>query len=88
MERIIVVRWSKSIGPEPIIQYPPAKSFPPKDLFVKLWTIHELNKERSMLEFVPEGESWYISVTQQYEGELYLLVLAYNQNADLENIID
>ncbi|MBN1803102.1 MAG: hypothetical protein JW891_16445 [Candidatus Lokiarchaeota archaeon] len=88
MERVIVVRWSVNTGPEPIIQYPPAEKFPPNDLFVKLWTIHELNKERSMLEFVPEGDHWYISVTQQYSGELYLLVLAYSQNADLENIID
>ena len=88
MERLIIVHWNKSTGPEPIIQYPPAKKFPPKDLFVKLWTIHELNKEHSMLEFVPEGENWYISISQIFKNELYFLVLAYNQSADLENVID
>ncbi|MFX1276391.1 MAG: hypothetical protein ACFFBP_04470 [Promethearchaeota archaeon] len=88
MERIIVVHWNKNTGPEPIIQYPPKEDFPSTDLFVKLWTIHELNKERSMLEYVPEGDNWYISVPQKYAGELYFLVLAYGKNHDLENIID
>ena len=88
MERLIVVHWDKSSGPIPIIQYPPAESFPPKDLFVKLWTIHELNKEHSMLEFVPEGKNWFISISQQFKNELYFLVLAYSQDADLENVID
>ena len=88
MERLIIVHWNKSTGPEPIIQYPPAKKFPPKDLFVKLWTIHELNKEHSMLEFVPEGKNWYISISQQFKNELYFLVLAYSQDAELENVID
>jgi len=88
MERLIIVHWDKSTGPQPIIQYPPAESFPPKDLFVKLWTIHELNKEHSMLEFVPEGKNWYISISQQFKNELYFLVLAYSQDADLENVID
>ncbi len=88
LERIIVVHWNKNTGPEPIIQYPPKEDFPSTDLFVKLWTIHELNKERSMLEYVPEGDNWYISVPQRYAGELYFLVLAYGQDHDLENIID
>lgn len=88
MERLIIVHWDKSTGPQPIIQYPPAENFPPKDLFVKLWTIHELNKEHSMLEFVPEGENWYISISQKFKNELYFLVLAYSQDADLENVID
>ncbi len=88
MERVIVVHWNKNTGPEPIIQYPPKDGFPSTDLFVKLWTIHELNKERSMLEYVPEGENWYISVPQKFSGELYFLVLAYGKNHNLENIID
>lgn len=88
MERIIIVHWNRNTGPEPIIQYPPKESFPPKDLYVKLWTIHELNKEKTSLEFVPEGDNWYISVSQQYAGELYLLVIGYSQDTDLENIID
>jgi len=88
MERLIIVHWNKSTGPEPIIQYPPTEDFPPKDLFVKLWTIHELNKEHSMLEFIPEGSSWYISISQEFKNELYFLVLAYSQDAELENVID
>ena len=53
MERIIIVHWNKSTGPEPIIQYPPGE-FPPKEIFLKIWAIHELDKESSMIEYIPE----------------------------------
>jgi hypothetical protein len=79
MERIIVSHWNKQTGPEPIIQYPPEKPFPPKDLFLKIWAKHELNKENSMIEFIPEvGENSFISIIQQFEGEIYFLILDYD----------
>ncbi|MFX1455022.1 MAG: hypothetical protein ACFFDB_06565 [Promethearchaeota archaeon] len=78
MERIILSHWNKQTGPEPIIQYPPEKPFPPKDLFLKIWAKHELNKENSMIEFIPEdGEKRFVSITQQFEGEMYFLILVY-----------
>ena len=80
MERIILSHWNKQTGPEPIIQYPPEKPFPPKDLFLKLWAKHELNKENSMIEFIPEdGENSFVSIIQQFEGEIYFLILVYDQ---------
>ncbi|MHA2036730.1 MAG: hypothetical protein ACW98X_09875 [Promethearchaeota archaeon] len=80
MERIILSHWNKQTGPEPIIQYPPEKPFPPKDLFLKIWAKHELDKENSMIEFVPEeGENSFVSIIQQFEGEIYFLIIVYDQ---------
>jgi len=88
MERIILTHWSMSTGPEPIIQYPPEKFFPPKDLFLKIWAKHELNKENSVIEFIPEDEdNSYVSIIQKFEGEVYFLLLVYSQKDEHEDII-
>ncbi|MFW9866854.1 MAG: hypothetical protein ACFFEN_12235 [Candidatus Thorarchaeota archaeon] len=88
MERIILTHWNKQTGPEPIIQYPPEKPFPSKDLFLKVWTRHELNKENSMIEFSPEdGTTSFISIIQQFEGEIYFLILVYDQPNQEEKAI-
>ena len=81
MERIILSHWNKQTGPEPIIQYPPEKPFPPKELFLKLWAKHELNKGKgSMIEFIPEdGENSFVSIIQQFEGEIWFMILVYDQ---------
>jgi len=87
MERLIIVHWNKSTGPEPIIQYPPEKTFPPKDLFLKIWARHELNKEDSMIELESKFENEqfkYYSIIQEYENEVYFLVLVYSK----EKMID
>ncbi len=88
MERIILTHWSSSIGPEPIIQYPPEKKFPAKELLLKIWAKHELNKERSMVEFIPEDEdNSYVSVIQRFEGEVYFLILVYSKEDMHDDII-
>ena len=88
MQRIIIVHWSKSTGPEPIIQYPPESEFPSRDLFLKIWALHELDKESSIIEFIPEiGLEQYVSVVQEFEGETYFFVIVYNQNSKVEKII-
>jgi len=88
MERIILTHWNTSTGPEPIIQYPPEKSFPPKELFLKIWALHELNQENSMIEYSPEdSNNYYLSIIQKFENELYFLILVYNQKEMLEDII-
>jgi len=72
MERLIIVHWNKSTGPEPIIQYPPEKFFPSKDLFLKIWAQHELTKDNSMIELdsPPKYEdNKFISTIQEYENE-------------------
>ena len=85
MERIILTLWNKTKGPEPIIQYPPEKSFPPKDFFLKIWAKHELNKENSMIEFVPEqGENHFISIIQEFKGDLFFIILVHNSKEKLE----
>lgn len=88
MERIILTHWSTSTGPEPIIQYPPQKNYPPKDLFLKIWTKHELDKKKTVIEFIPEDDdNKYVSVIHKFEGENYFLILVYNQKENLEDII-
>lgn len=91
MERILIVHWNKSTGPEPIIQYPPGSRFPSKDLFLKIWALHELDKESSMIEYSPEiaelGDERYISIIQEFEGEIYFIIIAYNLKEDLNNAV-
>ncbi len=88
MERIILAHWNTQTGPEPIIQYPPEENFPPKPIFLKIWAKHELNKENSMIEFMPEDEdNYYLSIMQIFEGEVYFMVLVYKQNDDSKDMI-
>jgi hypothetical protein len=88
MERIILIHWNTSIGPEPIIQYPPEKRFPSKELLLKIWAKHETNKEKSMIEYIPEDEdNSYLSIIQRMEGEDYFLILVYKQKESIEEII-
>ena len=78
MERLIIVHWNKSTGPIPIIQYPPEGAYPSKDVFLKIWAQHELNKENSLIEInsvLGEKDRRIVSVKQEYESEIYFLVL-------------
>ncbi len=88
MERLILTHWNTSTGPEPIIQYPPEKTFPSKELLLKIWAKHETNKEKSMIEFIPEDEdNNYISVIQRMEGEDYFLILVYKKKELFDELI-
>ncbi|TFG05029.1 MAG: hypothetical protein EU539_09870, partial [Promethearchaeota archaeon] len=90
MERIIIVHWNKSAGPEPIIQYPPEKKFPSNDLFLKIWALHELDKESSMIEFYPEVNDLsqqFISIIQMHEGEIYFIILVYEKDDKIIEIV-
>jgi hypothetical protein len=88
MERIIIVHWNKSTGPEPIIQYPPEQKFPSNELFLKIWALHELDKESSIIEFIPDiNEEQFISIIQKYEEEIYFIILAYNRKDKIKDMI-
>jgi len=88
MERIILTHWNKQTGPEPIIQYPPEKPFPEKELFLKIWTIHELDKENTMVEFTPENSmNCYLSIIQRFEGEIYFFLLEFQKNNVIGDLI-
>jgi hypothetical protein len=88
MERIVIVHWNRSSGPEPIIQYPPEKPPVPKDLFLKIWTKHELNKGNTLVDHVSEENKRYISIMQKFDGEIYFLILSYDINNKIDNLID
>jgi len=88
VKRIIIVHWNKSTGPEFIIQYPPEKKFPTKDLFLKIWAKHELNQDNSMIEFIPgddDNKDLFISIIQKFEGEIYYLILIHDKKDTIEN---
>ncbi len=75
MKRIIIVHWNRQVGPEPVIQYPPEKSFPPKNILLKIWSMHELNQD-SIIEFSSDDNpNGYISIMQEHGGEIYFLIL-------------
>ncbi|MFX0032733.1 MAG: hypothetical protein ACFE8E_06420 [Candidatus Hodarchaeota archaeon] len=86
MERLIIVHWNKSTGPEPLIQYPPEKEFPKKDFFLKVWAQHELNKENFLIE-IEDQNKHYISILQEFESELYFLVLVLSDKKKKEEVI-
>ncbi|MBY9005867.1 MAG: hypothetical protein KGD63_03830 [Candidatus Lokiarchaeota archaeon] len=89
MERIVIVHWNKSTGPQALIQYPPEKESLPKNLFLKIWTIHELNKEDKMIQITLDVmDTQFISIIHKYEGEIYFLILAYNKKDNIEDIIN
>ncbi len=90
MERLIIVHWNKSTGPIPIIQYPPEGTYPSKDVFLKIWAQHELNKENSLIELdslLEEKDRNIVSVIQEYEGEIYFLVLIVASKSKVGEII-
>ena len=90
MERLIIIHWNKSTGPEPIIQYPPQSSYPSKELMLKIWAQHELNMDKSMIELEPfpgDEDKKYISLIQEFENELYFLVLVYDIQKNNTDII-
>jgi len=90
MERLIIVHWNKSTGPIPIIQYPPEGTYPSKDVFLKIWAQHELNKEHSLIELnslLEEKDRNIVSVIQEYEGEIYFLVLIVASKSKVGEII-
>ncbi len=86
MERLIVVHWNKSTGPIPIIQYPPEGAYPSKDIFLKIWAQHDLNKEDALIE-LKENDGNIISVIQEYEGEIYFLCLFFKSKNKVSEII-
>ncbi|MFX1496106.1 MAG: hypothetical protein ACFFBH_01130 [Promethearchaeota archaeon] len=86
MERLIIVHWNKSTGPEPLIQYPPEKEFPTKDLFLKIWAQHELDKENSLIDLEDQNK-FFISTIQEFESELYFLVIVLNNKKKKEEVI-
>ena len=90
MEKLIIVHWNKSTGPIPIIQYPPEGTYPSKDVFLKIWAQHELNKENSLIELdslLEEKDRNIVSVIQEYEGEIYFLVLIVASKSKVSEII-
>ncbi|MBY9016298.1 MAG: hypothetical protein KGD68_11440 [Candidatus Lokiarchaeota archaeon] len=90
MERLIIIHWNKSTGPIPIIQYPPEGAYPSKDIFLKIWAQHELNKENSLIELdfiLEDKDRSVISVIQEFEGEIYFLVLIIKTKSKVSDVI-
>ena len=89
MQRLILIHWNKSTGPELIIQYPPEKQYPSKELLLKIWAIHELDKESTIIEYIPEmpKNEQYISNLQEFEREIYYIIIEYLQNDKIEKVI-
>lgn len=86
MKSLLLSHWNKSTGPESIIHYPPDKNLITKDLLLKIWAQHELDKDNTMIELQvsTENEAFrkYVSILQEYENEIYFLILIYEQKEE------
>ena len=86
MKSLLLSHWNKSTGPESIIHYPPDKNLITKDLLLKIWAQHELDKDNTMIELQVSAENEafrkYISILQEYENEIYFLILIYEQKEE------
>lgn len=86
MKSLLLSHWNKSTGPESIINYPPDKNLITKEVLLKIWAQHELDKDNSMIELQVSAENEefrkYISILQEYENEIYFLILIYEQKEE------
>ncbi len=87
MKSLLLSHWNKSTGPESIIQYPPDKNPITKDLLLKIWAQHELDKDNIMIELQVSDERVafrkYVSILQDYENEIYFLILNYEEKEEV-----
>ncbi len=85
MKSLLLSHWNKSTGPESIINYPPDKNLITKDLLLKIWAQHEL-VDNTMIELQVSAENEvfrkYVSILQEYENEIYFLILIYEQKEE------
>jgi len=85
MKSLLLSHWNKSTGPESIINYPPDKNLITKDLLLKIWAQHEL-VDNTMIELQVSAENdvfrKYVSILQEYENEIYFLILIYEQKEE------
>ncbi len=88
IKRIIIVHWNRQSGPEPIIQYPPEKSFPKKNILLKIWSQHELTNDSIIDFYSDEDKQEYISILQQHGGELYYLLLVQEKSEFIGSLMD
>ena len=89
MDKIILVRWDTQLGPKLIIQYPPEKEIPMKDLFVKIWAKYELQKEKPLIVLTEEDvDKNYLAIAQFFEGELYFFIFKFEQLQKDQNFED
>ena len=86
MKSLLLSHWNKSTGPESIINYPPDKNLITKELLLKIWAQHELDKDNTMIELQLSAENEvyrkYISILQEYENEIYFLILIYEEKEE------
>lgn len=74
MKKLIIIQWDMQLGPQPIIQYPPEETFPPKDLLLKLWALHETAQDNPFIE-LDAGNSFYCSLLKHIENQTYFIIL-------------
>jgi len=86
MKSLLLSHWNKSTGPETIINYPPDKNLITKDVLLKIWAQHELDKDNTMIELQVSAENEafrkYVSILLLKEEELYFLILIYEQEEE------
>ena len=74
MNKLIIVQWDMQLGPQPIIQFPPEEKFPPKELLLKLWALHETSQMNPFVE-LDDMDVFYCSLLKHIENRTYFIIL-------------
>ncbi|MHA1731870.1 MAG: hypothetical protein ACTSU5_07995 [Promethearchaeota archaeon] len=74
LRRIIIVKWDPSVGPTPLVQFPPEKSFVNRETLLKIWAVHELNNDQPVVTIEIEGEK-VLSYFVEYKRSTFFFIL-------------
>ena len=72
LKRILVVKWDQTVGPQPVVQYPPEDEFIDNENLVKIWSIHEL-QENPIVHLGIEDVT-YLSYKEETKMGLYFVI--------------
>jgi DNA-binding transcriptional ArsR family regulator len=82
VKRIILNTWDNKQGPIFISQYPPAETYPSKDLMLKVWAKHEISPAGECIVIV-EDDMRYVSYMYGKNDKKYFIILELDPSDEL-----
>ncbi|MHA1341377.1 MAG: hypothetical protein ACTSRZ_15570 [Promethearchaeota archaeon] len=74
MKKIFIFKFDPKTGPKLLIQYPPEKNIPSKELLLQIWAQYEL-KSKSILFEVRYNNSKFLVIGKSQNKEIFFIVL-------------
>lgn len=78
MKRLYIVKFHPQLGPQLIIQFPPDKDIPDKEVFLRIWAHYEMNTDILFIEI--ESDKKYLSIPRNLNLGLYFIILEIDTN--------